>query len=295
MTNPGAVLQTVIVPILLVVLAGYFIQRITRIDTTTLSEVVLHVLAPCLVFTSITGAVMVGREWLEVCSLAIVATLALIAASWSIAKIANLSNETSAAFVLSTSFMNAGNLGLPVTMLAFGLRGLELAAIFFVTNMFLMFTVGVIIASRGKHGLRQALINIVRLPLIYAIVAGTAMKMSHTDTPGPIMQAVSLIAQAAVPGMLILLGMELSRSGLQKIRDFRWIALSSAVKLLMPYLIVGLVSALVGIAGLAEKTAILEASMPTAVFVSLITLKFGGDSRFANNVIVSPHWLVSRR
>ena len=214
-------------------------------------------------------------------------TLALIVLSWMIARGLRLGRELAAAFVLSTSFVNAGNYGLPLSLFAFGEKGLELAVVVFVVTSILMFTVGVFIACNGGGGLRQAARSAVRLPLIYAVVAAVTVKLTGVVVPQPIFQGVDLMSQAAIPAMLIVLGMELACSDFhQSLANWKLVSLSSVIKLLFPILLVVLVSEAIGLEGLARNVTLIQASMPTAVFIVILTVKFGGDSRFVTSAVV---------
>ena len=284
----AVILETVIVPIFLVIIAGYVFQKLTSMETATLSHVVLHILTPCLVFTSIVTASSVGSEWLKICALVVATTFTLILLSWIIAKSFRLSKDMTTAFVLSTSFVNAGNYGLPLSLFAFGEKGLAFAVIFFVVSILLIFTVGVLVASGGRCGFKQGLKSVIRLPLIYAICAGVVVRLTSANLPEPVMRAANLMSQAAIPVMLVLLGMELACSGIDWSLSPRMglVALSSGIKLLFPMLFVGIVAELIGLVGIAGNVTILQASMPTAVFATLLALKFGGDSRFVTNTVV---------
>ncbi len=253
-----------------------------------MSNIVLHVFTPCLIFASIVNSTWVANEWWKIPALAVSSTFALLALSWLIARLLGLSKELTTAFILSTSFVNTGNYGLPLSLFAFGQRGLESAAIFFVVTALLMFTVGVLVASNGKGGLRQALRGVFRLPLIYATLAGVGVRIAGVNLPGPLFQGIDLMSQAAIPAMLILLGMDLAGSRFQRLGSISWrlVSLSSVIKLLFPVLLVSLLGGLIGLSGIPLKVSLVQASMPTAVFVSLIALKFGGDSHFVTTVVV---------
>lgn len=283
------ILETVIVPVFIVIAAGFLLQKLAPVESTaSVSSIILHTFTPCLVFISIISSSFESDAWWKICFIAIVSILALVVLSWAVSKALRLTKKSTAAFVLSTSFLNAGNYGLPLTLFAFGEKGLALAVIFFVASSLLTFTVGVFVASQGSHGLRESVKNVVRLPLIYSILAAAAVRLSGFTIPKPILQGVGLMGQAAIPAMLIVLGMELARSTFRESssKDWTLIGFSSVIKLLFPILFVSLLSGMIGLTGLAGKVALVQASMPTAVFVVIITLKYGGNSRFVTNAVV---------
>ena len=282
------ILQSIIVPVFVVASVGFIIQRVTSIETSSISNVVLHAFTPCLVFTSILNSSFIANEWLKVSVVALVSTLALIVVSWATAKTLGLSGKLTTAFVLSTSFVNSGNYGLPLSLFGFGEKGLESAVIFFVVTLLLMFTLGVFVASNGRGGLKQAVNNLLRLPLMYTIFVALAVRLSGVSVPQPVLQGVNLMSQAAIPTLLVLLGMDLARSRFKRSHSINWklVSLSSTIKLLFPILFVSLLAESIGLGGVAGKVTLVQASMPTGVFMMLITLKFGGDSHFVTSAIV---------
>jgi predicted permease len=278
-------LQAVILPVFIVIAVGFILQKLMAIEAVSISNIVLHVFTPCLIFTSIIGSSLGSNDWWKISLLAVASTIALVALSWTIARGLHLSRELATAFVLSTSFVNAGNYGLPLSLFAFGEKGLEIAVIFFVATFVLVFTLGVFIAcSRG--GVREAVKSIVRLPLTYALLAAIAVRFSGVVVPQPVLQGVNLMSQAAIPAMLIVLGMELARSNSQQLVNWKLVGLSSAIKLLLPMLLVAVISDAIGLGGIARDVTLVQASTPTAVFAVILTVKFGGDSRFVTSAIV---------
>jgi len=265
---------------------GFALQKLISIETVSVSNIVLHVFAPCLVFISVIGSSSGSSDWWKVSVIAIASTLVLVALSAAVARALRLSRELATAFVLSTSFVNAGNYGLPVSLFAFGERGLELAVIFFVVTFVLVFTLGVFIACNSRGGVSEAVKSIVRLPLTYAVLAAVVVRFSGVVVPQPILQGVNLMSQATIPSMLIVLGMELARSNFHELVNWRLAGLSSAIRLLFPIFLVAVISDVIGLGGIARNVALVQASTPTAVFAVILTVKFGGDSRFATSAII---------
>jgi hypothetical protein len=223
-------LQAVILPVFIVIAVGFILRKLIAIETVSISNVVLHVFTPCLVFTSIMGSSLGSNDWWKVSVIAIASTLVLIVLSWTIARVLGLGRELATAFILSTSFVNAGNYGLPLSLFAFGERGLELAVVFFVVTFVLVFTLGVFIACNSRGGVRQAVNSVVRLPLTYALLAAVVVRFSGFVVPQPVLQGVNLMSQATIPSMLIVLGMELARSNFQQVVNWKLVSLSSAIK-----------------------------------------------------------------
>ncbi|MCS7261385.1 MAG: AEC family transporter, partial [Anaerolineae bacterium] len=87
-----------------------------------------------------------------------------------------------------------------------------------------------------------------------------------------------LLSQATVPFMLVVLGLQLSRTSLTG--HLTPLALAVFVRLVLgPLIAIGL-AALLGLSGLARQVSILQAAMPSGVMGSVLATLFGGDARF---------------
>ena len=117
------------------------------------------------------------------------------------------------AMVLGGVFMNSGNYGAPVVLFAFGAVGFDYAVIMMVFQSLLMNTIGIFFASLGgkeKATLKESLNRVIRMPLIYAAVAGVLFQVFSIDLPKPVMEGISLVADASIPTVMLVLGMQLA-------------------------------------------------------------------------------------
>ena len=282
------ILESVILPVFIVIAVGFSIRRFTSIESHSLSNVILYALTPCLVFSGIAESSLESHVWSEIGLITVGDALIMMILSWSIAKMLGLDQKLMSAFILSTALTNSGNYGLPVNLLAFGERGLETAVIFYVISSVIAYTLGAFIASHGTQGLRQSLASVTRLPLIYAAVAGFAVRLLMLQVPQPVLQSVKLMSGAAIPAMLLVLGMELAEPALLRSKSAHWrlAMLSSIIKLFLPIIPVLLLSQIIGLGGLARNVVLVQACMPTAVVAIIFTVKYKGASQFVTSVIV---------
>ena len=282
------ILENVILPVFIVIIVGFIIRRFTSIESHSLSNVILYAFTPCLVFSGIAQSSLESHAWSEIGFITLGNAMIMMILSWSIAKMLGLDQKLMSAFVLSTALTNAGNYGLPVNLLAFGEKGLETAVIFYVVSSVISYTLGAFIASHGTQGFKSSLISVARLPLMYAAVAAFAVRSLMLQIPQPVFQSVKLMGGAAIPAMLIVLGMELAEPALLRSKSAHWgLAISSSIiKLFFPIIPVLLLSQIVGLVGLARNVVLVQACMPTAVLAVIFTVKFKGASQFVTSVII---------
>jgi len=123
--------------------------------------------------------------------------------AWLFAKAFNLSI---AMFVPSMMFNNCGNMGLPLAVLAFGEEALSAAVIVFLVSNLFHFTLGAYIVG-GKISWW----NLLKMPVNIATIIGLLISFSHWEMPEIIHIPVKMLAQIAIPLMLVSLGVRMTQ------------------------------------------------------------------------------------
>lgn len=175
---------------------------------------------------------------------------------------------------------NAGNMGLPLVLFAYGDEGLARAIAFTSMVMISHHTVGVALAS-GRFEISTTL----RQPVLWAILAAIAFMVAGQPPPAWLLNTTELLGGFAIPLMLLALGVSLAQLGVSTWR----ISLTLAVvRLTMGFAVgVGLV-ALVGLTGMERGVVIILCTMPSAVFTYLYAARFQGpEAEVAGTVLLS--------
>lgn len=261
-----------LVPVFLIAATGYLLARWQGVNPRTLSQVSFYIFSPCLVFNLITGSDLAGSEILSVLLFTTLVTLLSGLAVWLLGTLFRLERCTLIAVLLTTMFVNAGNFGLPVILFAFGDRALAYGSLFFVTSALLTYSVGVIIASLGRASVKQAVLNLFRVPALYAMIAGFVFLRTGWQLPLPVARGVTLLSEAAIPSMLVLLGLQLAQANWQG--NPLPLALASGSRLVIgPLLALGL-NLLFGFQGPAYQANMLQAGMPSAVLTTVLATEY---------------------
>jgi hypothetical protein len=277
------ILLTDIVPIFIVAGVGFVLARLVRIDVNALARLAFHALAPCLIFmllvTSTASATDLGL-------MALFCTI-ILAAVGIVARLVvvpfRLDRAALAGFLLAVMFSNGGNFGLALVEFAFGREALTLASVYFVTGALLAYTVGVFLASSGTRTIGQALCGIGRVPAIYAVVGAVMVTGLELEMPVWFMRPVGLLGNASIPVMLLVLGMQLERSGWPTRPGV--VAAAVAISLLVkPALALGLAAAL-ELDGPARQAAIVQSSMPAAVVATILAIEFDTATELVTNIV----------
>jgi len=277
------VLINIVLPVFLVIGAGYLTARRLNVDTQTLSRVSLYVLGPCLVFSKLVETTVTGTDLVQIVAFTVVATVLVLGLSWMVARLLRLDRATESGFMLGSTFVNSGNYGLPLVLFAFGQPGLERALIYFVASAFLVNTLGVFVASRGRAKATTSLVNIFRIPLIYAIAAAFALRAVGIVLPDFILKPTAMVGDAGIPVMLLLLGMQLARSSFG--HRIGLISAATAVRLVGGALAGIAVASLMGLSEVTSQACIVEHSTPTGVMTSILAMEFGTEPELVTGVI----------
>ncbi|MGV2865783.1 AEC family transporter [Achromobacter sp. ESBL13] len=113
----------------------------------------------------------------------------------------------------TASLPNAGNLGLPISQLAFGDAGLSVAVAFFAVNSFVMHTVAVrLLPGVNTKGSWKS-------PILLASVVAVALRLLHVPVPAWVIDTAHMLGAVTVPLMLLSLGHALALIPSNGLRD----------------------------------------------------------------------------
>jgi predicted permease len=171
------------------------------------------------------------------------------------------------------TFPNAGNLGLPMSQLAFGDDGLVIAVALFAIFSFVQHTLAVSVLVWANR--RQASTEHVKRSFPYAVaLMGTSaviLKAFAIPVPPPILNSAKLVGSLAVPMMLISLGYALS--------TIKQSSVGEGAKLALARMMTGFLSGLVllsllNLPELVGEVLVQQVLMPVAVVNYIYTQRF---------------------
>ena len=276
----------VILPVVLVAALAAALDRFRRVPPGPIATVVFFLFTPSLVFHSLSRTDLPADLSLRIVAAALVVFAIGYAAASAWSTLARHEPPLRAAFALAVTSQNAGNMGLPVTQLAFGEAGLEMAVVLFVTVATLGATASVVVASLAGGSARRALRAPFGYPALYAAVAGLAVNRWDVDLPTTIEAPIESLAAAAVPAMLVVLGLQLSR-GLDVRGEVVDTAMTNALRLLLAPAVAVAATFALGMEGVPQRVVIVLSGMPTAVFATILATEFGAQPRFVTRAVVT--------
>lgn len=278
---------SVTLPIFLIIALGFVAARAGQFrpdHLRAMGRFVINFAIPPMIFRSLTQGPI--REVLNVRYIGAYAgaalTLFAVTALWA-ATVRRKRGSSVAMFAMGCSGSNSAMVGFPVALQFLGpAGGVALALNLMIENVVMMPT-GLTVAELGQ-GKQASLLTLLgrtfaglaRSPLILAIALGLAASLVGFRPPGPIAKAIDMLASAAAPVALFVIGGSLVGLKLHGMgRDL--IELSVAKLLLHPLLVL----AAINLVGLQDpqlrKAALIYGSAPMMSVLAVIGIKYGAE------------------
>jgi len=268
------ILLNVVVPAFVVIAAGMILGRTLQLELTSLNRAALYGAVPALVFTTLATtelgtssvSVLVGGQLLFLLTMTLLAHLVS----------GRLTGPARRGFIATSLFGNSANMMLPVTLFAFGEAGLERALVLFVLSSVVLYTFGPLVLGGSSSWRELPFAGVLRLPVIWAALAGISFNLLGVTLPAGVMRGLGLLGDAAIPLVLLVLGVQMQRTGVMRPTPVNWAG--TGFKLVVGPLVGYTVAWALGARGLDLAVLTLLAAMPPAVNTFMLALEFGGDA-----------------
>lgn len=112
---------------------------------------------------------------------------------------------------------NTGNLGIPINIAIFGEDSIPYTTIINLVNVFVVYTIGVFYYSRGSFNTKTSLINILKLPILWAATIAILLSSNGYTPDGPILNMLMMGAYASMTMQLFLFGIYLYGTKIKEI------------------------------------------------------------------------------
>jgi len=274
-----------ILPIFLAAAAGFLVAKYLGVSARAVSRVAFYIFSPCLIFILLTSGNLNGDDIAQMAAFAAVSILLMGLIAVLIARLLRFERSIMVALLITVMFANAGNFGLSLNLFAFGEQAVAHASIYFVTSAFLVYTLGVVLASWGHSDFKTALLGVLKVPVIYAVIFALIYNWLDWQLPLPVERSVTLLSEAAIPVMIVLLGIQLYNAKIST--DIFKVGLSNILRLVVsPILAIGLAS-LFHLQGAAYQAGVIESAVPTAVLTTVLATEYDLDPAFVTTAVVT--------
>jgi malate permease and related proteins len=271
----------VIFPVFGVFVVGYLVQKKFQLDLKGISTISMYIMSPFLVFRTFYNTEF-RADYAYMIMFSVVVCFGIIMIIHFIAFFKKYTQAEKSGMILASAFMNSGNYGIPIILMLFGQEGVDYAIILMVNQSLLTSTVGIYFAAKGSpngNGFKSAIESVFRMPMMYGAVLGTIFHMTHLPLSVSTLSVIDLVADAAIPTIMITLGMQLANLSVKHLEK-RKVSLSLSLKLALSPIIAYGITLLLPIDPLLKQVMIIIAAMPTAANTTMLALQFNTKPEF---------------
>ncbi len=268
-----------LLPILIIASGGFLLTRIYHLSQDTLVKVIVDFLMPMLIFHALYTSDISGGLVLSLAGVTTFIVALLLILSYLYCRVAGIK---AGEFIPSVVFMNSGFLGIPLMKLWGGLSAMNLIVIYDQIQTVYIFTLGILIIAGGLtfRGVREMF----KSPILWAIIAGFTFRFLNIPVKGAIITTLEFGGNAAPPLAALTLGVSLGET---KLHFNRHLFAALFFRIVCGFLAGVLGCLIFGLSGLNRTVVLVASSLPTAVFASVLPLRYGVKADFAGTMVVA--------
>lgn len=275
-------LLKVVLPIFLIFLTGYIGQKVFSLHIKSISTVSLYLMTPPLIFKSFYTAKL-DATYLHIVIYSVLLSTLLIWLIKFIARLKKYNSSQTSALILSSAFMNNGNFGAPLILFAYGQLAFQYAVVIMILHTIFMSTVGIYYAAKGNFNVKESLYSVLTMPVLHALILGLLWQYCKLPMPDNIYNAISMVGDASIPLIMLVLGMQLAEI---KLSNMQWgINITGIViRLLISPAIAYGITLLLPVDPLLANTMIVLAAMPSAVFMVMYSIQYDNNPELVSSI-----------
>jgi predicted permease len=271
-----AELFAVMAPVLIVASIGYGWARSGQpYPTEFIARLVLNIGTPSLVLSTLSRTEIDRQAFGQVAIACLLVTLAMGLIGCLLSR---AFRQDWRILVPAYLFPNSGNMGLPITLYAFGEKGLALAVAFFLVLSVGQFSLGLLL-SGSERSPKRLLAN----PIIISLAMALPLVILDLELPRWLANTISLLGGMTIPLMLLTLGVSLASI---RVRHLGNGMLLGALRILCGAAAGWLVGLSLGLPPLAQGVLVMQSAMPVAVFNYLFAVRAGRSPEAVGSLVL---------
>lgn len=159
---------------------------------------------------------------------------------------------------------NTGNLGIPLNIAIFGEESIPYTTVINLVNIFVVYTIGVFYYSRGTFDTKTSLLNIVKLPILWAAFIAIILSVYGYRPSGVVLNTLMMGAYASMTMQLFLFGIYMHGSEIKLINKtlIYWV---TSIKFILVPAVTILVLMMIDIDKSIKGIIFIELIMPLAI------------------------------
>ncbi|GAA5166510.1 AEC family transporter [Viridibacterium curvum] len=257
---------SILFPVFTIAAVGYFVARRERPDMGVANKLTMDVFAPALIFGALAGRDFhVAQYW----QLALAMLLLTVACGVAGHVLSRVLKEDPRTLLPTIMFSNSANLGIPLAVLAYGDQALQPAVILFMVSTLLHFTYGSYLLDHKLH-----LSQLWKVPNVIATLLGLAVSLSGIVVWPPLVMALKLLGDIAIPLMLFSLGVRMTDIRLE---GWRVGLIGGLARPAIGGALAGAIAWALGLHGLQAALLIIYGALPPAVMNYLFAERYNQE------------------
>jgi len=278
------ILTNILLPIFIQIFLGFVIKKITNFNNKPLAVIQFYIIIPALLFVSMYNAKIDKAIAIKITLHSIIIFVLLYLLSGLIGKIFKYNKTTSSSFTNSICLYNSGNFCLPLVQILYNNPiAVSVQIIIMTVQSIVTNTVGIYSVSAGKKNVKQGILEVLKVPMIYCIIIALTLRGMKITVAAPVLTAMNSIASAMVPVALISLGAQLAETKY----SFKMpkVYFSNFIRLIISPILAYALVLLLGLKGMAAEIAVISSAAPTAVNSVLLAIQYDSDPDFASQAV----------
>ncbi|MCU5745449.1 AEC family transporter [Staphylococcus sp. SQ8-PEA] len=279
------ILIDVLLPIFLLIIIGFTVQKRFQMNLGALAKLNIYVFIPAFIFAKFYKTTLNLRMFGYIVTFFLLYILAL----YLIAQVTSLflHHDKAKATTLNNSvlFFNSGNYGAPVNDMVFKGDPVAMSVqviVLTLQNLF-TFTYGIFAIQSVQVGKLRALLGYLKMPILYALVLAVVFNYGHLPVPDFAWTTIKYLSGAMIPIALLLLGGQIAQFKF----SFKW---SSAyiyiiIRLIIGPVVAALIIKILGFNGMIAQALFIASAMPTSVNSSVIAQEYDNYPELAAQLV----------
>lgn len=247
-----------------------------------LSELVLQVFTPILLFTSLQQDF--SEERIRGFIICVIVSIVGFFISLIIAQIASLKENdyNKPVELVALIYSNCGFIGIPLVQGIFGSEGVFYMSAFVAVSNFLIWTHAVLVMS-GKADIKSILLSF-KSPTIISIVIGMIFFVMQWKLPKFVMDPLEMFAAVNTPLAMMVAGINIAQENILKLLSHRRLYLICTLRLIVIPFVLLILLKLTPINKVISQVAILATACPAGVTGTLFAMRYNKNSGYATEI-----------
>jgi predicted permease len=280
------IMQQIILPIVLLIGVGVILQRTFQFEMKVFSKLILYLYLPAVTFVKIYEAKADPWLLLSVFGILIIHFSVLCLLGRIVSRFRRHSKKMVASFSNSIVLTNNGNVGIPVNDLAFQHNPLAMSIqlIIVLFELFATFTYGLMNASAASGGLKNTVLQFVKLPIFYMFILGLTLNTFQMKISDFIWIPVNTLSNGMLSIALVSIGAQVAN--VRFYQNTINVILSCFIRLIISPTLAFLLITILDFHGTVAQTIWIASAMPSSRNSAALALEYDNEPEFAAQTVL---------